>query len=1149
PAQFYGPNRGLFEDSAVKRQAYRLDASGYGCTLFGGERPRFYTIGKSTRQLLLYPLPTNQKGQQPQQHFESQRSVTPESEVAFTSRGPKSSVDLTASLPQRQQLQGRQGTALWRLSMASVSRHLAQQRAIEEAVNQRPDEDEVPEDQILSANVAASPEVFAEDSEMQLKIHLSKLALLVYGCDGHVTEVAVKVRAHSYTNGGVLSAALSLDGKSLLTTGYDGSLCRFSVRLPDELSAKFTDWELAFSSDRMSAITAENEASAGMPTWTQPTERPERRVSECDDDGAASGTSSARRVSNSTWLHDQEREALTEEDRKYADKKTELRDRLSEMRSHIKAMVDKNAAESDELERLDPHEFELDLDEQAKFGQETDSEVASVRKRIGLENLAKKFLAEVIKRECWEEMEVKGRSIVTFGAPLEVSNYPLRPQTKEEQDRLDQVAKRRVIEIQEAKDRRELLDSHSKDQQAEGADEETQEQQEEQDSITLQGSAAERFGILKSMFYSQFELHSREQKINQIVLLQDSIRHIKTGFNKAFNEVYKKKDQEMSKIRERNLRVKKIVSDLGLPTAVSDPNFVAVEKPELLFTVSDSEVTVEKYLTPEQQKKLVEERQAEEDRLRRERLDNWRERGLDKMMGGVLEVHKEDELKKDIPKPAFMINKQETEWNEEERKAAEDYERRVRELQEEREKYRKQLEAELKKLQGLTEDNMTSFDQELRQLFSLKVKTQSAVVHEELKIYRLRLALLIEEELSVREQELASQLTKRRAALEDLGPLIDRSRKLVKTQDEQIQYAKSDNEYMEKNFSAFKKEFPEISAAMADTLHKMYKKKLPQLKIKAGLGEAPFNPYGNRPTTASRQEGARQALGQVLREQDDERHMPSGLDAHVWQRFCQLRRAKREKELLIGDMTLALSEFQAFFANNLEVQLLVKQGQVEVEPRDDFIIDFADSLLLSRGVVEDLNSKIKTLGEAKVRFMEEAKDSKKTFRRLEWELRGMRMDAEDLINKLRDINSFKITREIQRYLSTEDYDGLINSEIQKLDQAIELMKKHHAKMIEMKQARLKELSEVKSGQLAKRNERLDAELEEMNVGVNERVHIEETNAEKRDESHAAKKRYEQILQRQRLVDLAKAQAKEVAVLRAEVERLRMRTFPALVHTK
>ena len=47
----------------------------------------------------------------------------------------------------------------------------------------------------------------------------------------------------------------------------------------------------------------------------------------------------------------------------------------------------------------------------------------------------------------------------------------------------------------------------------------------------------------------------------------------------------------------------------------------------------------------------------------------------------------------------------------------------------------------------------------------------------------------------------------------------------------------------------------------------------------------------------------------------------------------------------------------------------------------------------------------------------------------------------------------------------------------------------------------------------------------------------------------AERRYQEIVQRRKLVDLAKAQAQEVAVLRAEVERLRMRTFPALVQVE
>ncbi len=51
-------------------------------------------------------------------------------------------------------------------------------------------------------------------------------------------------------------------------------------------------------------------------------------------------------------------------------------------------------------------------------------------------------------------------------------------------------------------------------------------------------------------------------------------------------------------------------------------------------------------MTPEQ-RRLLEEQLAEEARKRElEKLDNWRDRGLMDMMGGVLQIRREDELKK-----------------------------------------------------------------------------------------------------------------------------------------------------------------------------------------------------------------------------------------------------------------------------------------------------------------------------------------------------------------------------------------------------------------------------------------------------------------------------------------------------------------------
>ncbi len=46
------------------------------------------------------------------------------------------------------------------------------------------------------------------------------------------------------------------------------------------------------------------------------------------------------------------------------------------------------------------------------------------------------------------------------------------------------------------------------------------------------------------------------------------------------------------------------------------------------------------------------------------------------------------------------------------------------------------------------------------------------------------------------------------------------------------------------------------------------------------------------------------------------------------------------------------------FELNLEIQFLLKQGQVEVD-MGEFVPDFSDSVLIHRSRIEDLNSQIK----------------------------------------------------------------------------------------------------------------------------------------------------------------------------------------------
>lgn len=71
---------------------------------------------------------------------------------------------------------------------------------------------------------------------------------------------------------------------------------------------------------------------------------------------------------------------------------------------------------------------------------------------------------------------------------------------------------------------------------------------------------------------------------------QDAIHRIKVTFNRDFDDIFLKKEQEMAKMREKNKRIIKILSDLDLNEPVIDPEMSVMERPEQLLTVDDNEV-------------------------------------------------------------------------------------------------------------------------------------------------------------------------------------------------------------------------------------------------------------------------------------------------------------------------------------------------------------------------------------------------------------------------------------------------------------------------------------------------------------------------------------------------------------------------------
>lgn len=75
------------------------------------------------------------------------------------------------------------------------------------------------------------------------------------------------------------------------------------------------------------------------------------------------------------------------------------------------------------------------------------------------------------------------------------------------------------------------------------------------------------------------------------LVFQDIIYKLKTAFNKEFDRVVRQKEQEIARVKERNLRIREIVAQLELQVELWEPALTDDEMPERALTVQDSEVS------------------------------------------------------------------------------------------------------------------------------------------------------------------------------------------------------------------------------------------------------------------------------------------------------------------------------------------------------------------------------------------------------------------------------------------------------------------------------------------------------------------------------------------------------------------------------
>ncbi|KAM4775660.1 cilia- and flagella-associated protein 43 isoform 1-T1 [Cyanocitta cristata] len=979
-------------------------------------------------------------------------------------------------------------------------------------------------------------------------------------------DILAQKHCQSYQGGGIRSMVFSLDGNFILVNGENDCalVClKWKEIKETEVEEAALYWQSLLEILNKST-SDENSFLKSMPELKFDPESTSKSLPEAplkpsnaevaEEDGNVTNTN------DMTWIGQKMQKVMREDARRFANQKEEVQMGIKKLRETIQKMMHENEQVPD-IEKLEHWEFNLDLEEQERVQEEAERDVARVRKEIEMENLSYCYLQDLIKYDCWDVMCVKGRAVKCFHMDCQVSNYPLKERSKEELETLKKVLHLKKTETADLKAQKKNLEVDSETALSEEGEKAAEEVADDGASHCLNGSLSCQYGGDTSTLYHQCDLHTREQKLHQTILLKDVIYKVKTAFNEEFDAIVQQKEQEIARVKEANMKIREILEQLELQVEVWEPVLTDDEMPERALTVQDSEIKAEKYLTQEEKEQL--ELLAKLERERRlAATDDERLRALDDMMGGVLEIRREDVLKMDIPPPSF-ISRPEDLWSEEEKKTFEDYEKKVKELNEDKEEYREFLRNEWKKLEDSIKETTKNFDECVCKLSEKKVKSQMVIYQEELKIVNLIYALLLDEELDTREAGLHKFLTKKKKEKVKSARKILTAKNGVEAYTGPYKDAIHEGKSLEHHFI---EEFADIPEDLLRELLQLYKHRPETPWTETLLDTA--NPY-----VKGSPEDCQDALSLLMKamdELDSPEHMPSALDQSVWERFCLARRNKMESEELVKWKARALEEMQTFLQRrvdenekmkselenifqeltwlkeekmklqqNLMVQFLLKQGQVELGSSE--VPDYSDAVLINRSVVEELNSTLAAQGEKKITAMVEFKDFSKGIIQLEWEHKKMKMQIQDLTEKARDIVILPISKDCQLFLTVQNYDTHIAQHLAGMEQSLGVMDKLHKKNVKNHQKKVRELKKcIRLKEQA--NYELSLQLKEMLISVSERMHIIEA-ADTRDISEKiTKQRYQEILKQKYLRNFIREQEKQLTILQSEAESLKPRTL-------
>ncbi|CAE7265476.1 Cfap43 [Symbiodinium pilosum] len=776
-------------------------------------------------------------------------------------------------------------------------------------------------------------------------------------------------------------------------------------------------------------------------------------------------------------------------------------------------------------------------------------EESTVTRKLRMLRRSEQLELQMLRGSCPPELKndmVLDEDSFTTGREQYIVNWWPAKNTKAAEARAKQLAEIEAQAKQAAQERKAAAEKEAEKQKEKDAKaaKEGREKSEEAGGVkpaddTGGGTSADSIVAEEQQYmYEPFELVTNSRRRLQIHLLQSLSADYRLHFNELFKACQSDKKNIIDGIKEKCSRIRQILGELQIEEEVPEPTLHEVEDADSVLKVKDHEITVEKWISPEEKKALEEAAAKEEERLRQLRENDAGQRALVQMMGGTLKTKKDlTPLEIVLDKEPWMDEIPEDDMSEAQKLAFAEYQAKEKALAEAQDAYRKQLSAELKTLRAGVQELTLQFEGLLKKLHHERFAHDAKFLCQELYCARLQLALLqnVEDNL-VREQahfDLAAAQEKVQACDARFNAFSSEVQKAKGEQDDRVRYEKevSSAQHFRQAFANSTLEANAITALL-----QLFRKKKELNRAKSFASED-----GQRMRRSASQVGLPKGVPGFSLQEDgsadpyldlgvEQKHAqaqveddikfedcPEGVDEDSFNRMLELRAEKLQAEAEVARGAAVLSEMGGFLGHlerecseakaendrlerelrehkglmsrelyDIEILFKLKQGQVEV-PQAAVVTDYSDAIVIDHEVVESRNRRITELGKDKVHILTKIKEFRKSLSTLDWEHEMLALQTTDLEERTKDVHMLRVTKDLQSLLKGGE-EGRNKAESDLLERKIE----HLSEATEKKeQALKKQHSMLAHAAKLRKNENgmLEKKLRELQQNVIQREHI------------------------------------------------------------